>query len=174
MLVRLRLFFSSFIPLFVISGIRFESGLGMITSFTLALVGLASLWSLVRASKKTTSRTVTPLEVHDLGAEAAAYVAAYIIPFVAVPQPDAGDVVTFAMVLAVIAAVYVQSDLIGVNPVLYLFGLRVFRVEGVRRSLEGSRLPTIMIGRSRPEVGRAVRVIDLSPGVVLVGNNDDS
>ena len=58
----------------------------------------------------------------------AAYLATYLLPFVTLSEPSDRDVVSYLLFLLVAALIYVQSDLLQINPVLYLFRRRVVKV----------------------------------------------
>ena len=169
MLVRLRLFASSFAPLFAVAAIRFESRNLGVACAMLALLGIVTLLLLLRSStKKISPRHATPTAVRDLGSDVAAYMASYILPFVAVQEPTALDLVGYGLVLVVLAVVFVNSDLIGVNPVLYLLGYRVYSVEGARVDHYGDDREALMISKRRPRVNQRAAVNDVALGVLIV------
>jgi hypothetical protein len=169
MLVRLRLFVSSFAPLFVVAAVRFESRNLRVACAVIALLGVATLLMLLRSSTNEVSpRHATPTAIRDLGSDVAAYVASYILPFVAVEEPTALDLVGYGIVLVVLAVVFVNSDLIGVNPVLYLMRYRVYSAEGARVDRYGDDREALMISRRRPRVNQRVAVADVSEGVLIV------
>lgn len=169
MVVRLRLFASSFAPLFAVAAIRFESRNLRVACALLALVGIATLLLLLRSSTtKVAPRKATPTAVRDLGSDVAAYMASYILPFVAVQEPRALDLVGYGLVLVVLAVVFVNSDLIGVNPVLYLLGYRVYAVEGARVDQYGDEREALLISKRRPRVNQCVAVSDVAVGVLIV------
>jgi hypothetical protein len=84
--------------------------------------------SVLRGIAKRTGvpRRVTAIE--DRGAEVAGYLATYILPFVTVPEPRVKDVIAYAGFLSISAIVHVRSQMMQINPVLYLFGRRVLDV----------------------------------------------
>ena len=135
MTARIRLFLSSYVPLFVVSAIRFENtGLQIFLGVT-AVVGTVSLVSLIHVSANRVQPRVAPAtSVRDLSSEVAAYVATYLLPFVTVDQPGWRDLLAYAIVFLTLGVVFVNSDLVGVNPLLYLLGYRVFAVSGEVRA----------------------------------------
>lgn len=168
MTARIRLFLSSYVPLFVVSAIRFEStGLQVFLGIA-AVVGTLSLASLIHVSaNRVQPRVATATSVRDLGSEVAAYVATYLLPFVTVGQPSTRDLLAYAIVFVTLGVVFVNSDLVGVNPLLYLLGYRVFAVSGVRKLAQGSIADTIVISRNIVVAGSDVTLTDLATGVSL-------
>ena len=65
-------------------------------------------------------------EVVDLGDQVAGYVLSYLLPFLLPADPATGEVWLTVGVLAVIGVVLVQSNHVHLNPLLYLFGYRVY------------------------------------------------
>jgi hypothetical protein len=168
MSAKIRLFLSSYVPLFAIGAIRTQSRGLRLALVVLAVAGLLSLLGLIRVSRRLATRHVTPTHVRTLGSEVAGYVASYILPFLMAGEPDPGDLVTYLLALGTISIVYVQSDLIGINPLLYLLGYRVYAAEGVRRSIRGSPKEAVVISRLELDAGIPVEVADLAAGVALV------
>lgn len=168
MIVRLRLFLSSYAPLFAIGAIRFEGVALRVSLGAIAVAGAVSLALLVRTSaRRLTPRRVTPTSVEDMGAEVSAYIATYLLPFVAVERPDALDLVAYGLVLVVLAVVFVNSDLLGVNPLLYLAGYRAYAVGGTRLDRAGTARPAVMISRNQPSPNEEIEIADLADGVAV-------
>jgi len=134
----------------------------------LVIAGIWSLISLIRVStRRVHPREARPTSVRDLSSEVGAYVATYLLPLMTVPDPEPRDLIAYALVLTVIGIVFVNSDLVGVNPLLSLWGYRVFQVSGVRKLATGGEADTIVISRQRIVAGSTVKVADLATGVSL-------
>jgi hypothetical protein len=89
--------------------------------------------------------------VEDVGGEATAYLASFVFPFLATSKPSFLDSISYAVFAIIYLIVLVNTNLLAVNPLLYVFGFRVWRVESPNIAL-GSAL---VIGRSRPIVSEA-------------------
>lgn len=166
---RIRLLLSSYVPLFFVGAVRFDDSWLRVALGILVVAGIWSLISLIRVStRRVHPREATATRVRDLGSEVAAYVATYLLPLMTVAKPGLRDLVAYALVLAVIGVVFVNSDLVGINPLLSLFGYRVFQVSGVRKVATGEEADTIVISRSRVVAGSTVKLADLAAGVALV------
>ena len=61
--------------------------------------------------------------------DTAAYVVTYLFPFVAAPTNSVQDWLTYLVFIGILLALYVSSDLISINPLLALGGLRLYRVD---------------------------------------------
>ena len=173
MSARLRLFLSSYVPLFAIAAVRLDGTPVRVALAVLAVAGIASLISLVRVSKRVEPRRVSPSAVTDLGSEVASYLATYLLPFLMVGEPDAADIVAYALVLATIAIVFVKSDMMGVNPLLYLLGDRVYAAEGIRLTASGQPRRSLLVSRWDLNDGEALMVTDLAKGASLVLSIDE-
>lgn len=169
MSARIQLAMSAYVPLFVIGFIRFEGKWLRCALSILIMIGIISLFSLIRTSvKRVQPREATPTTVRDLGSKVAAYVASYLLPFMRVDEPDIKDVIAYTIVLLMLGILIVTSDLVGVNPLLRLFGYRVFAVSGVRRLAGGQEADTIVISRDVLVAGSTVTLTDLATGVSFV------
>ena len=167
-LVKLRLFASSYAPLFAIAAIRLE---GRVLRLTLLLIALASAYSavrLVRVSAGITKRSIKIVEVRDQGAEVAAYVGTYLLPFLMVSQPTSSDLLAYGCFVAVVGVVYVRSSLVAINPLLYLLNYRLYSaaIEQVRET-KVVRRPVLLITKAARREDGAVSVTDLADGVLL-------
>lgn len=123
--MKLRLFFCSYAPLFLICGVRFESLPLALVCGVLAVASTLTGVLVVWAARRMTPSHYRITTVDDRGPEVAGYLATYILPFVTVAQPTWRDIMAYAIFLTVSAVVYVRSEMIQINPTLYLFGWKV-------------------------------------------------
>jgi hypothetical protein len=128
MLGRPLLFLSSYAPLFGLLAIRFEQRWLWISCTVLAVLGVVSLWLLLRLDARSSPGPHTLTSVRDAGVEAAAYLATYLLPFLTVATPTVRDIVAYAGFLLVAAVIHLRSAAVQVNPLLYLLGYRVLSV----------------------------------------------
>lgn len=75
--------------------------------------------------------------------ESLSYIATYLIPFLEFEVPK--DLLSLLVLMSVVGILYVSSDLIYINPMLAMFGYRVYEV-----ALQGQPEPLILITRGRP------------------------
>jgi hypothetical protein len=128
LVLRVRLFLSSFVPLFIILSIRFEDWALQAVFATLALVGLITLVAMFRNARRIGAEPHSIEAVADRGAEVAGYLATYLLPFVTAPEPSPRDLIAYGLFLAVVGVVYVRSDMLQINPLIYLGGYRVWSI----------------------------------------------
>ncbi|MCE2530085.1 MAG: hypothetical protein J4G11_09475 [Acidimicrobiia bacterium] len=172
---RVRLFLSSYVPLFFVGAVRFDDSRLRVFLGFLVIAGIWSLVSLILVStRRVHPREATSTRVRDLSSEVAAYVATYLLPLMTVPNPSPRDLIAYALVLSVFGVVFVNSDLVGVNPLLSLCGYSVFRVSGVRKLATGEEADTIVISRDRIVAGSTLELADLATGVsIAVPHTED-
>jgi hypothetical protein len=122
------LFFTSYAPLFALLAIRFEPLALCLTCAGLAIVGVAALFALFRLDRRASPGAHQLKEVKHAGAEAGAYMGAYLLPFLTVSTPTLRDVIAYLAFIVVAGAVYLHSSVVQINPLLYLLGYRVLSV----------------------------------------------
>ena len=164
---------SSYVPLYAITMILVDNCLIRIIMAGSIIIGCASLLSLIRvASRKIEPRTATPTSVRDLGNEVASYVATYLLPFVTLNEVDLANIVAFFVALTTISIVYVQSDMLGVNPLMYLLKYRVYSVSGIRTTRDGREIDAVVLSRQQLLPGCEMTLSDLATGVSLAIRSD--
>ncbi len=149
-LVRVRLFVSSYAPLFAILAVRFRDPRLQLACAVIALLGATSLLLLLRAAGKIQPDPHRIETVADQGAEVAGYLATYLLPFVTVTEPSTRDIVGYGLFMVVVGIVYVQSNMVQINPLLYLFGYRLTTVT------TGDGWLGVLVSRGQPRPGSAV------------------
>lgn len=142
-------FVTSYAPLWVMLGLRFDpielkSGLIALGGVSFAYVA----WLVRRNARERPSNTTLTI-TGDAGSDVSGYLAAYLLPFLTVSEPDPSDLAAYGIFIAVAGLVYVRSDLAQINPTVYLANRRVFRA-------------TVPVGQKTKEVfvisGRDLRV----------------
>jgi hypothetical protein len=148
------LFLSSYVVLFAALGLRFQcpSWLPWVC-WGLAGLGTAAVAYLLVVQRFLTADLITVNTVEDRGPDVAGYVATYLLPLVVVAAPTNSDLLAYLLVFAAMGLIYVRSRLIQINPTLYFFGYRLFRVS-TEDGFEGYLLT---IGEPRP--GDQLRVV---------------
>lgn len=161
---RWRLFFSSYAPVFIIAAIRFH---GLVLRSVCAVIAVSAILDTLRmlrvASQRTEPRRIVVDSTDDAGSEVGGYLVSYLLPFVTVGSPEAADVVGYALFLLVALIVFVRTDLVRVNPTLYVLGYKVIRV---RYGQEQQYLIT----RLDPEIGEPLSVTILAGVFVATGS----
>jgi hypothetical protein len=133
---RIRLFFVSYFPLWVMLALRalpprhaFQHWslrtLAVVIFAVLALLSLVDGIRLIRGAQRTTPLTLYLGEIDSQGGNAAAYLATYLLPFLGIVPADLGDWLAYGVYLLVAIVVFINTDLALVNPTLYLMGRKI-------------------------------------------------
>ena len=123
--VRLVLFLSSYSPLFTILAIRFEDVKLRLVMAGIATVGVLLLVLLLLSSRRAEPKRFMVSRVEDKGNDVAAYVATYLLPLIVLTVPTIPDLIGYAIFLAISAVVFVQSQMVVINPLVYMTGRRI-------------------------------------------------
>lgn len=169
---KLGLFFASYAPLSLIFAVRsVEKGKwrwealwpGFTIWLIIAAIGFFSLFRFLRSARRLNSEEITVSDVQDLGPEVAAYVATYLLPFLAPTLSGWRDITSHAIYFLTLFVIFVQSDLQLVNPTLYLFRRRLFRARvisidenGVETEVDGN---AVIATFSKPKRNGSVNAV---------------
>jgi hypothetical protein len=66
--------------------------------------------------------------IHTRDAEAMAYIVTYIIPFLAIPLHGWKEGISLCIFFIVLGVLYVNSNMIHINPMLNLFGYHLYEI----------------------------------------------
>ena len=155
------LFVSSYSPLFLLAGVRSErAGLRVGLYITAAACALALVVVVVAARRlEPQERTVTGTE--DRGPDVAGYLATYLLPLLATPDPTTRDLLAYGAFILLVGLVYVRSSMVAINPLVYVLGFRLSEIS----TAAGSR--QMLVSRDVPAVGRSILVRRVMPGLLL-------
>jgi hypothetical protein len=158
---RLRLFLGSFAPLFLLLAIRFETTWLEIVCGLLAFIGFAdTAWIGFVVTRRTSSDPIRIARVTDTGPEISGYLATYLLPFLTVSEPKPRDVVAYVIFVVVLAIVYIRSEMIQINPTLYLFCRRVLHI-----TTDGGWEGHIVVRSPSVTTGTVLHVASLNPAM---------
>jgi len=166
-LLRLRLFVSSYMLLFVLLGIRFEGVWLRVVCGAVAVVGVEEAWRITRSAAH--GKAAYPYRVDsvdDAGGLVSGFLASYLLPFLASPKPSVSDLAAYTVFFLVAGLVAVNSDLAHVNPTMYLFNRQVVRI-----STSGASV--ILISRQPPRSGDEIKAVRLAGGLVETENRSE-
>jgi hypothetical protein len=130
-IMRTRLFFISYTPLWAIFAIRSHSTDGQVVFWLLTGWGFLDAFRLIEAGLRRSTRHVRFDNISDHSGYVSGYLATYLLPFLGGPPLDLRGWLAYGVYFLVAWAVFVPSDLGLVNPTLYILGWRL--VEGTRR-----------------------------------------
>ncbi len=106
------------------------------------------------------SDTVTDFQKHD--ADVMGYIASYLIPFVTFPLDSWQQIAALLVFIGVLLIVYVNSNMIYINPMLNLIGYHLYEVK-----LEHSALSHYYIARKGVRCNETIRFVRLSDDIFL-------
>lgn len=158
---RARLFLGSYALMFLLLAIRFDVLWLQITCGAIALIGIVDMARIVfLVSKRTAPEPIKIASVADQGAEISGYLATYLLPFLTVSEPGIKDLIAYLIFFVVLGVVYVRSEMVQINPTLYLFGRRVLRV-----TTDHGWKGYIVVGSGEVTQGTDLRVATLNADV---------
>lgn len=164
-LVRCLLFLSSYFPLIVIFSVLMSGkhttwaiGLLIVGLLSVAFIGVYLL--LHRRIMPAVHEKVISYQKHD--ADVMGYIASYLIPFITFPTDNPQQLAALFVFVSVLLIVYVNSNMIYINPMLNLFGYHLYEVE-----LEHSALSHYYIARKRVVRNESIHFVRLSDDIFL-------
>jgi hypothetical protein len=131
LLVRILLFISSYAPLLVISFFQWHNKLphARYVFLAAAVMSVLTLSLYLRCAQKMAAQVVTIESSRSLNAEALNYIATYIIPFLDSRPEDWQYATGLAIFFTMLCIIYINSNMIHINPVLNVCGYRLLEVE---------------------------------------------
>jgi len=157
-LMRLLLFVSSYFPLSVIFFVLLLSNhpVTAILILSFGTIGLIGLAVYLRFVGRLGAIRVKIKDFKSRDAESMSYIVSYVIPFLAIPFSSVGQGIALSIFFVVLAILYVNSNMIHINPMLNLGHYHIYEVtledETVhalitkRRIVRGESLSTIKVG----------------------------
>lgn len=144
------LFVSSYSPLLVAIGLldSFNCALVAYACYVAAGVSLLVLGLAFRSWRRLATSQITVVRARHRDGDAIAYVLTYLVPFASVGLDTWQERAALIGFFALIGVLYVQANLFYVNPILALFGFRLYEVEADngRMMLVISRTKYVRVG----------------------------
>lgn len=153
--LKARVLLSSYAPLNLILAARIDSPAPRVICFALFMIGFgdALRLTLLVSEKQSVPKTISG--VRDSGSQVAGYLATYLLPLLAAPDPDTGDLIGYGIYALVIVVITLRSDLAHVNPTLYLLGWKVVTVT------TAAGVEKYLICTNAPRSGDSIHVVPL-------------
>ncbi len=158
----------------------FKSWNELILKNILTIISLLALIYCFDAYKKfdfdLKGTTEIPFEIRkidDANYEHLTFLATYVVPLISFNFSEGRQVIVLILLLVVMGAIYVKTDLFYANPSLALLGFRIYRANGNFKT--GEREGIILISRTKMKVGIKVSYIKLDDRIYFVkGLKDES
>lgn len=160
---RVLLFLSSYVPLSAMLVLLFwsKSPIVAVISGIAAILGVTGMLLYLRVLSRLESTPTKIVDCHSRGGEVMSYIVTYIIPFVAVAFSEWQQAVALAVFFVILGFLYVNSDMIHINPTLNFLGYRLYEV-----TLEGGSV-YCLLARGRIEKGRTLQLIPVGDDILL-------
>jgi hypothetical protein len=125
---RVVLFLSSYAPLFGLFAVKQYSHSHKIayTFFALSLFSLAVLYVFIRTGKSLATTQIVVKEHVARDGDAMSYIVTYLVPFLDINFTELDNVIGLGIIFFVLGILYVNSNMIYMNPVLNLVGFHIF------------------------------------------------
>jgi len=164
LLIRFLLCLSSYFPLAAIFAVQFyfKGHLwAAVAALAVGTVGLVGIVVYLRVAKRLNTMRVTIQSVSRRDGEAMSYIVSYLLPFIALPSGDAASIASLGVFLFVLVVLYMNSDMMHINPMLNLAGWHVYEIalsDGETRTL---------ISKKRARKGRQAKTIQMGDDILL-------
>lgn len=161
--MRILLFLSSYAPLAVMFVLLFwsKSPIIALASGAVALLSVAGTLVYLRVLNRLEGVPTTIADSHGRGEQVMSYIVTYIIPFLAVALTDWQQAVALVVFFVILGYLYVNSDMIHINPTLNLFGYRLYEV-----TLDNGATYSL-ITRGRVQKGKSLKLIRLGDEILF-------
>jgi hypothetical protein len=162
-LIRVLLFLSSYFPLGLIFFVMLIGTKPILAwSFLSAgILGVLGLALYLAVTRRLNPLSVEVLTVTRRDGEAMSYVVTYLLPFLGAPFGSIEQGIGLAIFFVVLAVLYINSDMIHINPTLNLVGFHVYEVELANGEVQS------LIARRRPRKGQRIATVAAGEGVLL-------
>ena len=129
-LTRLLLFLSSYFPLSAIFFVILvhDHCCAAIGILAIGVTGLVWMLLYLRKAQSLGAMQVKIAGFQKRDAEAMAYIVTYIIPFMVIPLHEWKEGISLTIFFVVLGILYVNSNLIHINPMLNLFGYHLYEI----------------------------------------------
>lgn len=105
-------------------------------------------------------------KVEGVNYEHLTFLATYVVPLISFDFESGRHMIVLGLLLIVMGAIYIKTDLFYANPSLALLGFHIYRADGNFKT--GDRSGIILISRGRIETGQKVSYIKLDERIYYV------
>jgi hypothetical protein len=167
--VKIGLFLSAYLPLFLILAIKNWFNLYATAIFLFVALYSCIWFFIIWVVKKETTDSFKIISVENKTKDALTYLVPYIISFIGFDLNRWQDLTSLFILLVILFAVYAKSDLLYINPLLALFGYQVYRVEvkKIAAGCDDKKWDITVLTSEKMKVGDDIEVRDLSDNVFL-------
>lgn len=167
------LFISSYTPLLAILFIRnfdfTKSGVTLIFLVILSLTILFANLSLFILLKKIVgygTEVFKPIKVANKSDELMNYIVTYVIPFLNFDISKWQDIGSLLILLLLVGVIYIESNLVYINPMLSLYGYRILEIEVSTHNQPNQTIIVISNGK-KFGTGTEVKLVHLTEDIYV-------
>ena len=171
--VKISLFLNSYLPLFIMIIIKNYLPLSEsskkpcyfifpIILIMLIIIPIIVLIYLFRVNQTMQPVTIQLDKVVLKNADVLNYIVAYLIPFLGFNFKDWKDILFVSFFLFIIAVIYIKTNLIYVNPVLFLLGYSIYEIQN-----ENQFIFMFITKCDNIRRGQTVKVVELTKNIYL-------
>jgi len=163
-LIRFLLCLSSYFPLAAIFALQFFFRgycWSAIAALAVGIVGLLGITVYLHVVSRLNPMSVTIQSVSRRDGEAMSYIVTYLLPFIALPSSDVTAIASLGVFLFVLIVLYMNSDMMHINPMLNLAGWHVYEI-----ALSDGEI-RMLISKRRARKGRMAKTIQMGDDILL-------
>lgn len=168
LLTRTILFLSSYTPLLMIMAVKFHLQHPYI-SLALGGIGVLSIIILLfflRVARRLGRNVVTIERATAKDGDAMSYIVTYLIPFLDIKLDEPSSYGALLLLFFVVGVLYVNSNMIYINPMLNLFGYHIFEIDD-----KDGKASAIISRKDYVDRGAQINVVSLGNQVVMEVSN---
>jgi len=160
---RVLLFLSSYAPLSAMLVLLFWSKSLIVAGISgiAALLGVIGMLLYLRVVGRVDGVPTKIVACQSRGEAGMSYIITYIIPFLAVAFSEWQEAAALAVFFVILGFLYVNSDMIHINPTLNLFGYRLYEV-----TLDDGSVYNL-VARGRVQRGRTLQLIRIGDEILF-------
>lgn len=174
-MIMFRLVFVAFAPLMCIVAIQTSDDWNAKGASTwvfrsaalLSVIGFIDGWRLPRGSLRTGSTKATVHDIQDQSGAVAAYLATYLLPFIGIEFTTLKEIISLLIFIIVVFAIFIQSDLVAINPTFYLFSRRIVRARIKYPNSSDTVMVTLIHRKGQLQLNETINVVELGKVLVL-------
>jgi len=167
--VKLGLFLSSYLPLFLIFAIKNWYNLALVIVLIFVIIYNLVWFVIYWLANKTTIESYKVLRADNKTRDVLSYLIPYIVSFIGLDLTKWQDITSLIILLAILFVVSLDSDLNYINPILYFLNYRIYDVE-VRKPYqycENDIGRIVLITKKKIKRDQTICVRDLDGNVML-------
>lgn len=134
LLTRLELGLAAFAPAFGLLAFRSRCSGWALLFVVPAALGVAALVGGALVARRASPVSIKFGDISDLSGEVLGHIGAYLLPIFVGTSASTEEIIISAAVVGLIVQIHVATGRVFVNPLLYLFGFRIYSADGDGRT----------------------------------------